>query len=122
METLASEIAYGKASRELLERARQVAEAQIDLRRVQYARYQLLSGGLEDPPYEPPIANSKPQGQHKSAAILSQELKKWLAMDWYERRALSRRKPAIRDFDEARRQAVAPGGNRVKIETTSVDP
>jgi hypothetical protein len=48
---------------------------------------------------------STPQGPDKLATILSQEAKKLLAMDRYERRALSRRKFAIRAFDEARRRS-----------------
>jgi hypothetical protein len=60
------------------------------------------------------ILTSTPQGPHKFAAILSQEAKRLLAMDRYERRALSLRQFAIRAFDGARRQAVntrlnAPG-------------
>jgi hypothetical protein len=134
VETLAREIAGPGANPEITELARQVAEAQIDLRRVQYARYQLLSRALQDPYYEPrahtreklallggllqenapdlPAAyvlktvTSTPQGPHKFAAILSQEAKRLLAMDRYERRALSRRKLAIRAFDGARRQAL----------------
>jgi hypothetical protein len=47
---------------------------------------------------------STPQGPYKFATILSQEAKRLLAMDRYERRALSRRKFAIRAFDAARRQ------------------
>jgi hypothetical protein len=42
------------------------------------------------------LATSTPQGPHKLATILSEEPKKLLAMDRYERRALSRRKFAIR--------------------------
>ena len=45
---------------------------------------------------------STPQGPDKFAIILSQEAKQLLAMDRYERRALFRRKIAIRAFDEAR--------------------
>ena len=45
---------------------------------------------------------STPQGPHKLALILSREAKQLLAMDRYERRALSRRKLAIRTFDEAK--------------------
>jgi hypothetical protein len=45
-----------------------------------------------------------PQGPYKFATILSQEAKHLLAMDRYERRALSRRKFAIQAFDEARRR------------------
>ena len=46
--------------------------------------------------------NSKPQGPYKLATILSQETERLLALDRYERRPLSRRKFAVRAFDEAR--------------------
>jgi hypothetical protein len=45
------------------------------------------------------FVTSTPRG--KLALILSQEAKQLLLMDRYERRALSRRKFAIRDFDAA---------------------
>jgi hypothetical protein len=112
--------------------ARRVAEAQIDLRRVRYARHQLLSDALADPHYEsradtrakmsvikqlltPKLAGipvpafiekyliTTPEGPAKFATILSEETKQSLAMDRCERRALSRRKFAIRALDEARR-------------------
>jgi len=51
------------------------------------------------------FVTSTPQGPHKFATILSQEAKQLLAMDRYERRALSRRKFATRALDAARRQA-----------------
>jgi hypothetical protein len=44
-----------------------------------------------------------PEGPAKFATILSKESKRLLAVDRYERRALSRRKFAIRALDEARR-------------------
>jgi hypothetical protein len=109
---------------------RKVAEAQIDLRRVRYARHKLLSDALADPHYDDwrekmavlgsllrkknapdlPVEDfaaslkSMPQGPHKFATILLQEAKQLLAMDRYEQRALSRRKSAIRAFDETRRR------------------
>ena len=132
VEALAREIAGPGANAETKELARRVAEAQIDLRRVRYARHKLLSDALADPYYEPrantrkklrllgfllqknapdlpekyvmALLNSTPQGPHKFATILSQEAKQLLAMDRYERRALSRRKFAIRAFDAASRQ------------------
>jgi hypothetical protein len=131
---LAREIAGPDANAQIEELARRIAEAQIDLRRVRYARHRLLSHASNNPHYEAradarmklkvigrllwseaPDASTKdlvkfvtstPQGPHKLATILSQA-KELLAMDRYERRALSRRKFAIRAFDAARRQAAS---------------
>jgi hypothetical protein len=130
VETLAREVAGPDANAETQDRARQVAEAQIDLRRVRYARHKLLSDALADSHYDSwrektavlrnllrknapnlPVQNlvaflnSTPQGPHKLATILSREAKQLLAMDRYERRALSRRKSAIRALDEIRQPA-----------------
>jgi hypothetical protein len=135
VETLAREIAGPDANAETQDLARQVAEAQIDLRRVRYARHKLLSDALADPHYDKwqekwtvltsllrknapdlrvenlvAVLNT-PQKPYKFATILSHEAKQLLAMDRYERRALSRRKFAIRAFDGARRQAVSTGLN-----------
>jgi hypothetical protein len=130
VETLAREIAGPDANAETQDLARKVAEAQIDLRRVRYARHKLLSDALADPHYDDwrekmavlgsllrkknapdlPVEDfaaslkSMPQGPHKFATILSQEAKQLLAMDRYEQRALSRRKSAIRAFDETRQR------------------
>jgi hypothetical protein len=124
VETLAREIAGPDANAETQDVARRVAEAQIDLRRVRYARHKLLSDALADPHYDSageemavlrsllrknarnlPVENlvtflNTPQEPHKFATTLSQQAKQLLAMDRYERRALSRRKSAIQAFDE----------------------
>jgi hypothetical protein len=129
VEALAREIAGTDASAEIRQLACRIAEAQIDLRRVRHARHQFLTDRLNDEYYEsrasqrekmnlickllspnapdiPMPALSKyltstPQGPQKFATILLQETKQLLAMDRYERRALSRRKFAIREFDAA---------------------
>ena len=138
VETLAREIAGPGANPATQELARRVAEAQIDLRRVRYARHQFLSDTLSKEYYgsyanvrmklkvlrallrsNPPnmssetleFATSTPQGPDKLATILSGEAKKLLAMDRYERRALARRKFAIRAFDAARARTATVGVN-----------
>jgi hypothetical protein len=131
VEALAREIAGTDARAEIQELARRAAEAQIDLRRVRYARHQLLSDAFNNPYYEsradtrmkvavlsrllrpraPDILiaalsaflTSTPVGPQKFALILSREARRLLAMDRYERRALFRRKVALRALDDMRR-------------------
>jgi hypothetical protein len=130
VEALAREIAGPEANAKIQELARRVAEAQIDLRRVRHARHQLLSNALNNPYYDsranlraklrimcrvlgsnPPESSiaaltkfltSTPQDPEKFAIVLSEEAKRLLAMDRYERMVLFRRKIAIQAFDEAR--------------------
>jgi hypothetical protein len=52
MDAVARKIVGTDADAETLERARRIAEAEIDLRRVRLVRHQLLSEALSDPNYE----------------------------------------------------------------------
>jgi hypothetical protein len=144
VEKLAQEIVGQIATLEIIEFARRIAEAQIDLSRIRQARHDLLARYLNDPEYRPEeffvaskkminviagllrkhgpmavlppevtqssadaILHDKPQGARKFAHILSDCTKQLMAMDRYERRALSRRKFAIRELDAVRRQTAA---------------
>jgi hypothetical protein len=132
IKTLAEVIAGADGDAEIRELAYQIAEAQIDIQRVRAARHKLLSEALSDPYYEsradmrmkvrlicsvlrprPPemsletltkIVTTTPQGPQKFATILSKAVNEFLILDRYERRALSRRKFAIRAFDELQRK------------------
>ena len=128
VQTLAREIAGPYANARIQVLAYRVAEAQVDVRRVRHLRHQFLSDKLSNPHYDPqanvginaevlrgllrrnvrnPMAalvlpSTPPQGPNKFAMTLVQEAKRLHAMDRYERRALSRRKFAVRALDAER--------------------
>ena len=128
VDALARAIAGPDAGAAVLDLARQIAEAEIDLRRVRDARHRLLNRALRNPDYESDarvrekdalvwrcarvdgpftpmpydvvaFLDSKPEGPVKLAMILADEARELRAIDRYERRALSRRKFAIRAYD-----------------------
>jgi hypothetical protein len=122
------------ADREFARIARRIAEAQVDLLRVRRARHDLISRAFSNPHFRPgkglhawirllakaskllklgvalppdmrEAIEVKPQGAEKLALILSDASAELARMDRYERRALWRRKYAIREFDAARTKA-----------------
>jgi len=136
-EAIAHRIAGPNAKPEVIELARRIAEAQVDLNRVRDGRRRLIIGLLSNPSYQPlqvlkqrlrllkmserierlrgapsaineieEMCHFEPlEGDEKHAAILRERVSQLAALDRYERRALSRRKFAILNFDSCARHS-----------------
>jgi hypothetical protein len=99
-EDLARQIACDDPSPTLLELARRIAEAQIDVVRARKMRHDLITPGFSHLPWDPSNPES-PSGLGPLESLLTDRGPVLAAIDLYERRALSRRKFAVRNFDLA---------------------
>lgn len=105
VQRLAREIGGKGANAEIFELARRVAEAEMEIIRVRKARHELFRTHLSL--NEISALKSEPKRAKDFAAKLANFTERLSLIDRYERRALSRRKFAIRELDALRQQTAA---------------
>ena len=104
VKTMARQIAGSHGEGTLLDLACLVAEALIELRRVRFLRHQFLCEALSNVASfktRPEMFLGTCEGRDGIAAIFSVNASRLIALDRYERRAISRRKSAMRKLRAA---------------------
>jgi hypothetical protein len=101
VEELARDIVGETASPAVLEKARRIAEAQVDLDRIRSARFHACLLALDG-------GTRSEAGAAAVELIVRERVRQLKTLDRYERRALSRRRSATRALDPAFFEAVVP--------------
>lgn len=104
VEDLAQRIAHEAARPDLIDLARRVAQAQIDVQRIRQFRHERLQAAVAALGDGQDGAPGRVCGADELAVALAPLTKELKRIDRYTRRALSRRKFAVRDFSVAQRQ------------------
>lgn len=106
---LARDIAGPQAAPDRFAAALSIAQGQIDLQRVRRLRHGLLDRALSSAESMRDRTLTSPEVAATAVAEFTQILREMVALGRYESRAVTRRKRAIRTFDETRRTNLGPG-------------
>jgi hypothetical protein len=121
IEAIAQQLVGKTINFEILECARRVAEAQVDVRRIREARYYLMASVMGSATADRPAQNTQRQDPKDAINGIAELAKQLLRINRYERRAISRRKFAIREFYLAHRQLTDAGNGVAGIDLDKRD-
>jgi hypothetical protein len=108
VDSLARQLAGENAKTDLLAMARKVAQQQVELTRMRAYRARRVEQAYSDLDFST-VRRQAIEDETKLGEVLTSMAKELAAIDRYERRALSRRKFAIREFDKLKAETIRSG-------------